>query len=259
MVAFNSFIKREVSSDQPFRENKLRGKIFRTHSVRMMPNGRDSAIRAYNKYISNAWVESLQEQLGRSKRYYDAYKSEGQFGGGTGQKVTRSKMGLASGSLQKSIEAKTTTTLEHNPKLGQLFIDFESKSSFLAWGNYISHGRSSGYIPYWRLTDWIEDKIAQGSLNLDSFEKPMKFGLKGVSEDTVHAQRKSREDKIMSFAVAISRKAEKMRKPPVISNWDSYADNQTLRTTFLNKIRDKGGYYRTRIRKSILKNMTKDG
>ena len=62
---------------------------------------------------------------------------------------------------------------------------------------------------------------------------------------------------ILGIAIAIQKTMDKVSKPPVLKDWYKLDKNKRLEMGFRKDVDKKGSYYRTQIRKSIIRNENK--
>ena len=230
--------KKTYKPSKGFNSKFLRGIIFDDSAKRLRPD--KVLLDQYKDYLTDEYAIALKKQLKISGRTQT-----------NGVRQRWSNLGYATGNLRKSIKVNTKTIIEHSPKSGRYFIDFEMTPWYLdkefgedTYGNYIANGRSAGAIPDAVLVKWMENKIRLGSLKI--YKK-----RKGTGDT-------NRKRDMLRIAKAISWAASKAPKPAVLKGWSSWDENPQLRRDFWEATKEKGSWYRGKIRKSIVKNLSID-
>lgn len=238
----------------------LKSKVFRNITKRMYSGrvARHPSVRKYKQFIEQMYLESLQAQLGVTRG-----RATQQLGFGKiyGERLTkrgaRRFAGYASGQLRDGLRVRSNMTIEFNEQLAKLFIDYTVEMSKMdRYGKYIAGGRKAGYIPVWKLVDWLEQKQALGALVIykRKKQKAQLFDSSlGDQDKQKAADDADRAKELRKIAFAISRKANKRAKPPVLKDWYDYSRNKNLRDVFHAKIGKGGQKYRDNIRKEIFK------
>jgi len=218
-------------------------KMMKDTKKRMNPS--QESLDAYAKFLNMTYIMLSKKELNVSQRKYLGKAR----GGNVDSQKTYAGVGYATGGLKDSIFSQTKITTRRDFESGSVYIGFELTPEFKGYGEYIAKGRKAAKIPVSALLTWIRTKVNNGVMTLYD-------GWLNKNRGTGKKRRENTEENfVLGIAIAISRKADKMAKPPVLKDWYSLPLNQRLRLRFNEETKKAGRIYRARIRKSIMTNL----
>lgn len=224
--------KQSTATASTYKEsnNHIRGKIFESGSRKMNPS--PESLARYEKFIERSYEKALAGQLDRRFRYAAG---------------THKNVGKASGRLIQSIKSDAIVKITRHRGAGKINISYTMYSEFLDYGELLKYNRPAGAVPHEAIYHWIKTKVAQGSFRI-------KFKTEKGSNNR-QRMADSESGKLYNIAWAIVKKFNKEGRQPVLKNWNSWDRNDRLRAMFNKEVKTKGSYYRSQIRKSIVKNI----
>ena len=243
LEAKKGYENKVLTKDEITKSNHVRNPMFKEHA---------KSIRADRIYIENYkdeliknYVIALQMQLnvdGRGQR--------------NGIRTRFQNVGYASGRLYKSIRAGATVSLVHDRTKGRYVIDYKIEEDITDAKDFV--GKSyGGYLNYFRPARKFS---AEGILTWMKHKMKNKGGLKiynrsGDKESEGGLKQKAKLLTRIAFAI----RGALMKEPraAVVENWSIYDKNVKLRNDFKKLMRARGGYLRTQIKKSVMRNIMK--
>jgi len=248
-TGFAKPIEKEVEYDEPAKGvgaggayNKIRDKIFKKTSLAINPDRKE--VRRYEKFLGDQYEIVLKKELDRTRR-----KSI------KGTRGSYSGVGYATGNLKKRLKAGSIVKIKKSLKKGVLEIGFQIKVDFsdVNYGASLAEDRKPKVVAYRNILAWVYQKISNGTFKVGSAGRSKI--KQGATLKTLDAANKTIDKQIAGIAVAIMTNIEKNARPPVIKDWYKFNKNKRLRIQFKRATKRKGAYYRTRIKKSIIKNI----
>jgi|SaaInlV_120m_DNA_3_1039746.scaffolds.fasta_scaffold03980_2 hypothetical protein len=230
-------------STSSFKSNKLRSSIFDTVAGAMQPDRRQVA--RYEELIRISYINNAKKELNRSKRGYVTRTNRPTYQG------VGWALGNKPGGLYKEFGADVFVNIT-KPKKGTMDITYEVQPDFkrVPWGEGLAEDRSPSIVSRNHILGWIWQKQKNGHF---------KIGSKKMSNIRQNSSSSDIKGKIASvingIAIAIQKKMANDSRPPVMKDWYRLDRNKRLELNFRKDVDRKGAYYRTQIRKSIIKNI----
>lgn len=228
--------KRKYNNPKGFDNNP----IFKVGAEAMKPD--PILVERYEDMLALEYVKALQMQLGGRARSQST-----RFG-----RVSFSGVGIASEELYKNIRAVTKVKIDNDTKNGTYRIRYLIKHELEAraingeyYGEFLNYDRGTKKIPSKPIVEWINQKIAKGTMRLYNKQQEKEGYVK---------------DKVKFVQMVASRIVSSWRtnkKSAVARNWSIYDKNEKLQRDFARLTKNKGAYHRNRIRKSLIENITK--
>lgn len=241
--------KSETSSaNSSFRSNKLRGVIFDTVANAMQPEKK--YIAQYEELIRSSYVKRAKHELEmeakKSSRGYVTRTNRPTY---TGRGWAR---GASKGGLYHHFNADVNVKITKLKK-GTMEIKFEVRPNFdlTPWGVGLAEERSPESVQLRSISGWIKQKIKNGTFRITK-QKIKGIRKAGREKDKIN---KSIDKLTLGVAIAIQKTIAKSSKPPVLKDWYKLDKNKRLELGFRQDVDKKGAYYRSQIRKSIIRNI----
>lgn len=224
-----------------FTSNKLRGGIFKSNFNNLYPD--KVYVDNYKSFLNKSYIESVKLELGGRARK------------GLGSRFYG--VGVASGNLRKNMNALTLASVKQYSNKGEMEIRYSVEPKFgrSPWGESLAYDRPALNVSVKNIMGWMSAKIAKGTFVLRSSNSRKS---KSSAKDSLKNKDKGFKQKLMGVAIAISKSMEKSPKPPVLKDWYVIDRNKRLEMRFNLLTKKKGSYYRTQIRKSIIRNINRN-
>lgn len=223
-----------ISNTSGLNSNHIRSKLFKNMSSKLRPDSK--YVTRYENFLADEYVKALRKQLNIRFRYASG---------------THKNVGYATGNLSRKIDASSSVTIIRHRSNGKIDINYKLHALYPEYGKYLSEERSPSIVPYWALRRWVNVKIKQGSFRINTKPSSNK-SRKGK------AASESRAERIDNIVWGIQKKAAKERRPAVLKNWNNFDKNERLRRMYFSAVKKKGSYLRSQIRRSIIRNITKN-
>ena len=226
-----------------FKSNKLRSAIFDTASGVMEPDRKH--LDRYKELLRSSYIASAKAELNISRR-----KTITRTNRPTYQGVGWAE-GNRKGGLYKEFGADVYLKIIKSKK-GTIEISYEIVPDFskAPWGKDLAEDRSPKKVSLKAIYKWVNRKISNGHFKMTKNE----FGkIKNAEGATSSSIAKKKSSLIVGISIAIRKSIERNAKPPVIKDWYLVDENKRLNLSFRRAIDKKGAYYRTQIRKNIIK------
>jgi hypothetical protein len=226
-----------------FKSNKLRSAIFDTVAGVMQPDRKH--LDRYKDLLRDSYIASAKAELNISKR-----KTITRTNRPTYQGVGWAE-GNRKGGLYKEFGADVYIKIIKSKK-GTIEISYDIVPDFskAPWGKDLAEDRSPKKVSLKAIYKWVNRKISNGHFKMTK----SKFGkISKGSEATSSSIKKKKSSLIVGISIAIRKSIERDTKPPVIKDWYLIDKNKRLNLSFRRAVDKKGSYYRTQIRKNIIK------
>ena len=238
----------EDSANSSFKSNKLRGAIFDTVAKAMQPDRK--YIHQYEELLRSSYVaRAKKELLTESKKSVRGYRTRIDRPTYTGAGWAR---GNSRGGLYHHFNADVIVKINKQKK-GVMEIKYEVRPNFkdTPWGEGLSKDRSPKVVPLSSIMGWIAQKIKNKTFVIG------KKKIKGIRKEgrSKKGVDKSIDKLLYGIAIAIQKTMAKVSKPPVLKDWYQLDKNKRLEIGFRKDVDKKGSYYRTQIRRSIIRNI----
>ena len=226
-----------------FKSNKLRSSLFDTVANVMQPDRK--YLDRYKELIRSSYIARAKEELNISKRGYVTRTDRPTYQG------VGWALGNKPGGLYKEFSAEVYIDIV-KVKKGTLEIKFETVADFekTPWGKGLAEDRSPETVSRNHILGWIWQKQKNGHF---------KIGAKKISSIRQNNNSSEIKGKVASvingIAIAIQKKMANDSRPPVLKDWYRLDRNKRLELNFRKDVDKKGAYYRTQIRKSIIRNI----
>jgi len=238
----------DSSGDSSFKSNKLRGAIFDTVSKAMQPDKK--YIEQYKELLRSAYVARAKKELEiESKKSVRTYRTRTDRPTYTGKGWAR---GNSRGGLYKHFNSDVVVKIKKEKK-GVMEIKYEVRPDFrdTPWGAKLAEDRSPEVVGIKSIMGWIGQKMKNKTFVIGKSKvKSIKRGSKSPKN-----KKKDIGKLILGIAIAIQRSMDKVTKPPVLKDWYKLDKNKRLSIGFKQDVAKKGSYYRTQIRRSIIRNI----
>lgn len=238
--------KSETSSaNSSFRSNKLRGAIFDTVADVMQPERK--YIDQYRDLLRDGYLASARAELNTARRRTITRTNRPTYKGVGWAEGNRK------GGLYREFDADVFVKIVKSKK-GTLEINYEVEPDFskAEWGKGLAEESSPKRVPFKSIYKWVRRKISNGHFKIA--EKELKK-IKNADGATAKSISKKKESMITGVSIAIMKSIRKTSKPPVIKDWYRIDKNKRLNMSFRKYVDKKGAYYRSQIRKSIIRNI----
>tara|TARA_R110000772_G_scaffold7729_1_gene26042 strand:- start:10577 stop:11431 length:855 start_codon:yes stop_codon:yes gene_type:complete len=238
----------DSSANSSFNSNKLRGSIFDTVAKGMQPDKK--YIEQYKELLRSAYVARAKKELKiEAKKSVRAYRTRTDRPTYTGAGWAR---GDSKGGLYRHFNAEVIVKIKKQKK-GTMEIKYEVRPDFkdTPWGVGLAKDRSPQVVEIKSIMGWIGQKMKNKTFVIG------KKQVKGIKRGG--GKPEDKEEKIgkliLGIAIAIQKTMAKVSKPPVLKDWYMLDKNKRLSIGFRKDVDKKGAYYRTQIRRSIIRNI----
>lgn len=224
-----------------FKSNKLRGSIFDTVAGVMQPDRK--YISQYEELIRSSYEKRAKLELNRSKRGYVTRTDRPTYQG------VGWALGDKPGGLYREFKSEVFVKLT-KPKKGVIEIKFEVVPDFkrTPWGENLAKDRPAKIVTRNSILGWIWQKQKNGHFKLGAKK------ISGIRQNNTSSEIKGKISTLINgVAIAIQKSMAKNSKPPVMKDWYRLDRNKRLEMGFRQDVDKKGAYYRTQIRKNIIK------
>jgi hypothetical protein len=226
-----------------FKSNKLRGVIFDRVAGVMQPDRKH--IDRYKELLKSSYIASAKAELNTSRR-----KTITRTNRPTYQGVGWAE-GNRKGGLYREFGADVYLNILKGKK-GTIEINYEIVPDFskAPWGKDLAEDRHPKKVSLKSIYKWVNRKISNGHFRITKNEIGKIKNAKGATSSSIS---KKKSSLITGVSIAIMKSIEKNPKPPVIKDWYLIDKNKRLNLSFRKAVDKKGSYYRTQIRKNIIK------
>ena len=224
-----------------FKSNKLRSSLFDTVSGAMQPE--QKYVDRYRDLIKSSYIANARKELDISKRGYVTRTDRPTYQG------VGWALGNKPGGLYKEFDADVFIDIV-KPKSGTLEIKFETVANFdkTPWGEGLAKSRNPEIVSRNNILGWIWQKQKRGYFRIGAKK------MSNIRQNNSSSNIKSKiASTINGIAIAIQRKMAKSPRPPVLKDWYRLDKNKRLELNFRKDVDKKGAYYRTQIRRSIIR------
>jgi hypothetical protein len=224
-----------------FKSNKLRSALFDRVALVMQPDRK--YISQYENLIRTSYEKRAKLELNRSKRGYVTRTDRPTYQG------VGWALGDKPGGLYREFKSEVFVRVI-KPKKGTLEIKFEVVPDFkrTPWGENLAEDRPAKTVTRNSILGWIWQKQKNGTFKLGAKK------VSGIRQNSTSSEIKGKISTLINgVAIAIQKSMAKNSKPPVMKDWYRLDRNKRLEMGFKQDVKKRGAYYRTQIRKNIIK------